>query len=879
MNNEQHPQLPDIKSSKSISPLWVLPLVTLLLTGWLIFKTINGSGEIINIYFDDAQGLIASRTPIRYQGLEVGMVNKIKLDKKTDSIYVEAEIYPEAKYLLNAHTQFWLVKPSASLSGVSGLDALVSGNYIALLPSKIGDNSDIKDAYYALKNAPNTLQNSNDLVVNLSSQDLGGVNIGSKILYKKIPIGEVFGYRLADDSQSVLIQASVKEEFKSLITDKSRFWNVSGINANISLSNIDIQLENLASLLSGAISVDSPDDGHPVKSGHAYKLYDDIRTAGRGVHIQIELPVDHGLTEQASSVLYKNMKIGQVLDIEFDESKTKVIANVAIQPAFSDMLVKGSRFIIDQAHVSLTNIQKLPNLIKGNDLTLIPDKHSQQPARVFTAIREVQYKQQADQSVTIKLIADNTKGLTEGSIVRYKGLQVGAVSQVILNGDNVLITAYIDKKYANLVRSNNKFFVNSSATAELTDSGINISVPPVSDMISGGISFISEGKPGSRRSYQLYDSAAAANLAKSAQDGTKRIELVAPTLPAIRANAPVLYHNIKVGRVENYNLTASGVKVSILVENHYQHLLTDNSVFWGYSGFEMDASLNGVTLKSKPLESILKGGIEFDSIQGIKNKLNDHYRLFTSIDEAKQYGTVITLKSPNSHGITAGTTLLYQGVVVGKVSDVTPDFTQHNVAISAYILPEYQGKIAKVDSYFWYGNNKASLVDTVKDIKNLIQPAIQVHPGTGKLYSEFTLHNLPYKQSGLKLVLQSLDKSSVTVGMPVSYRGIQVGEVTNIQLGNLADRVLIYIDIEKNYRYLVRENSVFWNETGVDMSVGITGADIRTGSLSSLMTGGIAFNTPKSDVLAPMAKSDDTYLLNQQKQPEWKTWNQPIPKP
>ncbi len=879
MSNEQHPQLPDIKSSKSISPLWILPLVTLLLTGWLIFKTVNGSGEIINIYFDDAQGLIAGRTPIRYQGLEVGMVNEIKLDKETDSIYVEAEVYPEAKYLLNSHTQFWLVKPSASLSGVSGLDALVSGNYIALLPSQLNDESDVKDAYYALKSAPNNLQNSNDLIVNLSSQDLGGVNIGSKILYKKIPIGEVFGYHLAEDSQSVLIQASVKEEYKSLITDKSRFWNVSGINANISLSSIDVQLENLASLLSGAISVDSPDNGQPVESGHAYKLYDDIRTAGRGVHIQVELPTDHGLTEQSSSVLYKNMKVGQVLDIEFNENKTKVIANVAIQPAFSDMLVQGSRFIIDQAQVSLTNIQKLPNLIKGNDLTLIPNQHGHQPTRFFTAIREVQYKQQADQSVTIKLIADNTKGLTEGSVVRYKGLQVGAVSQVVLDGDKVLITAYINNKYSSLVRSNNKFFVNGSATAELTDSGINVSVPPISDVISGGISFISEGKAGPRRSYQLYGSAAAANLAKSAENGSKRIQLVAPTLPAIRVNAPILYHNIKVGRVENYNLTSSGVKVSILVENHYQHLITDHSVFWEYSGFEMNASLNGVTLKSKPLESILKGGIEFDSIEGIKNRLDHHYRLFTSLDDAKQYGTMITLKSPESHGISQGTSLMYQGVVVGKVSNVTPDFTKHNVTISAYILPEYQGKIAISNSYFWYGNNKASLVDTVKDIKNLIQPTIQVHPGTGKPHLEFMLHDSPYKQPGLKLVLQSLDKNSVTSGMPVSFRGIRVGEVTNVRLGSLADRVLIYIDIENNYRHLIRENSVFWNETGVDVSVGLTGADIRTGSLNSLMTGGIAFNTPKSNVLSPMAKPNDTYFLHRQKQPEWQTWNQPIPKP
>ncbi|MCE0492564.1 PqiB family protein [Vibrio salinus] len=878
-SEQNPPPQPEIKSSGTISPLWILPLVTLILTGWLVFRAINASGEIINIYFDDAQGLIAGRTPIRYQGLEVGMVNDIKLNKKTDSIYVEAEIYPEAQYLVNSHTQFWLVKPSASLSGVSGLDALVSGNYISLLPSNINDNSDIKDAYYALKNAPNISQNSHDLTVNLTSHDLGGINIGSKILYKKIPIGEVFGYHLAKDSQSVLIQASVKDEYKSLITDKSRFWNVSGISANINLNNIDIQLENLSSLLTGAISVDSPDSGKPIQSGHKFPLYKDIRSAGRGVHIQVELPKHHGLAERSSSVLFKDIKIGQVLDLELNPTKTKVIANIAIQPAFSDMLVNGSHFIIDKTKLSLSSIHKLPNLIKGNDLILIPNKSGKKQVRFFKAIGENQYNQQMNQSVIIKLSADNTYGLSEESMIRYRGIPVGAVTKVALKGDDVTIMAYVENKYKHLIKNHNKFYVNGSASAQLTDNGIDVSIPPPSDIFSGSISFISEGKPHISPSYQLYNNKASAKLARSDDNGSTRIELIAPALPPLRDNAPVLYHNIKVGRVENHVLTSTGVKVSLLIENHYKHLINSDTVFWGASGFEMDASLNGVRLKSKPLAAILKGGIEFDSIRGIENTTDHHYRLFNSLDEAKQHGTVITLLSSESHGIDKGSDLIFQGVKVGQVSSVTPDFRHQNVIISAYILPKYQGEIARAKSYFWFGNNKAGLVNAVKDIKNLIKPTIQVHPGTGKTKFRFTLYESPYKTPGLPLVLQSVNKNSVSVGMPITYRGIQVGEVTKVNLGDLADRVLIYINIESKYQYLVRENSIFWNETGVDMSVGLTGADIRTGSLQTLMTGSIAFNTPNTETLTPTAKPNDAYLLNQSKQPEWQTWNQPIPKP
>lgn len=97
---------PQIKSNKGISPLWILPILTLLLAGWLVGKAIHDAGERIQIHFSDAQGLVAGRTTIRYQGLEVGMVREIKLAPELDSIYVEADIYPEATQLLSDATRF-----------------------------------------------------------------------------------------------------------------------------------------------------------------------------------------------------------------------------------------------------------------------------------------------------------------------------------------------------------------------------------------------------------------------------------------------------------------------------------------------------------------------------------------------------------------------------------------------------------------------------------------------------------------------------------------------------------------------------------------------------------------------------------------------------
>ncbi|HAS3295134.1 TPA: MCE family protein, partial [Vibrio cholerae] len=212
-NTTQTSYTPEIRKRRGISPLWILPIVTMILAGWLVFKAVHDAGVRIQIHFENAQGLIAGRTTIRYQGLEVGMVRDIKLSEGLDSIYVEADIYPEATKLLSNQTRFWMVKPTASLSGVSGLDALVSGNYIAIQPGST-HQEDYPTQYQALDSAPSDLLAQRGLTISLKARDLGGISVGSQIVYKKIPIGEVFSYQLDDDAQSVIIQASIKEEYQ-----------------------------------------------------------------------------------------------------------------------------------------------------------------------------------------------------------------------------------------------------------------------------------------------------------------------------------------------------------------------------------------------------------------------------------------------------------------------------------------------------------------------------------------------------------------------------------------------------------------------------------------------------------------------------------------
>ncbi len=881
-NNQQTSYAPDVKRNKGISPLWILPILTIVLAGWLILKAVHDAGDRIQIYFSNAQGLVAGRTPVTYQGLEVGMVRDIKLSPDLDSIYVDTDIYPDATRLLSENTRFWLVKPTASLSGISGLDALVSGNYIAIHPgeeiaAKDEERAEHPQKYRALDSAPTDLLTTQGLTITLKARDLGGVSVGSQIMYKKIPIGEVFSYQLDKDNKSVIIQASIQEEYKSVITTESRFWNVSGIGANLGLGGVDVRLESMSALFSGAIAVDSPDEGEPAKQYSEFKLYPDLKTAGRGVAIKIVLPDNNNIGVSGAPIMYRGLEIGQITNLQLDDEHEQIIASAAIQPVFSDMLNTGSQFLLEEAKIALTGVENLSNLFKGNYLTLVPGQGEK--SRRFTAVRKQEFNQAQTNSVAVKLIADSSFGLAPGTEILYRGVSVGTVTNVTLTNKNVEFDALIDGEYVSFIGSDSRFYVTGTATAELTESGLSVSIPPAKQLLTGSISFVSEGSQKIQSQYRLYQSKSLAELAKYNQSGTQSYTLIADELPSISAGSPLLYRNLPVGKVASYTLTAKGVEIKVKVENQYKHLITSKTVFWNRSGIEVDASLAGVSIKAEPLQTLIQGGIAFDNIDGVDNKSDQKWILYKSYKQAQKFGKTITLTATGDMSVPVGTSIKYQGVDVGEVVGVTPSFTSDQITISAQIKPEFSKSIAVKGSVFWIAKAKVSLTQGVENLENLLSKSIEVKPGQGEALYRFHLSELPYKKTSISFTLQSEDKGSVSVGTPVLFRGMDVGRVTRVQLGNLADRIISTIEIEPEYSYLVRQNSVFWNISGVDVSIGLSGADIKAGTFDSLVRGGITFATPEQKQLMPQAKAGQSFYLYPRSQEDWKQWRTPIPKP
>lgn len=862
----------NIKNERGISPLWALPFLALCLGGWLVYSALMEAGERVQIYFDDAQGLIAGRTTIRYQGLEVGMIKNITLSKNLSNIYVDADIYPEATDLLRDNTQFWLVKPQASLTGISGLDALVSGNYIAILPG----SGEVKTTFTALTNSPAIQPDPTGLSVTLRSKDLGSISVGSKIYYKKIPIGEVYNFKLDHETDKVRIKALIQEQYAHLITSKSRFWNASGVGANIGFNGVDVQFESLSALIGGAIAVDSPDDGEAIENGKEFRLYNNIKTAGRGIPIKITLPDNNQISPNGSAIMYRGLEIGQINSLKLSDDKKDIIASATVEPAFTDYLNNGSRFVLEEAKLGLSGVENIGNLVRGNFLTLLPGNGEK--SRTFTAIRKPELLKLDSKALTFSLYADRSFGLMSGTTILYKGIKVGSITHVALVNDRIKFDAMILEEYKHLIKSKNKFFVSGSVSAEFTDSGVSIDVPPTQSLISGSISFTSEGKGYKQKSYTLFKNGSLAELAQFKTEKSTELTLFSPELPPITKNSPILYRNLVVGKITNFSLGNDGVNIKVNIEKQYAHLIQKNTVFWNYSGVNVEASLSGLNIQAAPLMSMIRGGIGFDNIQGVENKLGKKWKLYSTLSEAQEFGKIISFTAKDSSAVSKGTLIKYRGVAVGEISKISPNFKKNNVNIQARVYPEYIDQIAVSNSHFWIVKPSIGL-SGAENLDTLLGSYIQVTPGSGNSKTQFVLSEQPQGNTLITYTLESMTRGSVKVGTPLLFREMEVGEVIDVRLGDLSDRVIFTIGIEPDFSYLIRDNTMFWNVSGVNMSIGLSGAKVQAGTVDSILRGGIAFATPDDTALMPQAKANKSYLLHKVPEEDWVLWNAAIPNP
>jgi len=316
------PPEPVLRRRSGPSLVWLIPLLTALIGGWLIYKTLSEKGPELTISFLHAEGIEAGKTRIKYRNVDVGVVEGVSFSENFARVIVRARLGKEAAPMLKRGTRFWVVKPSLGIRGVSGLGTLVSGAYIELEPGEGAPET----SFIGLEVPPVVAANEAGRRVELVTTRLGSIDRGSPLHYQGILAGEVLGYEMADDYRSVRVHAFVKEPFDRILRSSTRFWHASGVGVALGADGLRVQTESLQALLFGGIAFDTPDaqDGASENTdGLVFTLFDDRRSIEDRAYTTKARFVLHfddsvrGLTVGAP-VEFKGIKIGAVTAIRLE---------------------------------------------------------------------------------------------------------------------------------------------------------------------------------------------------------------------------------------------------------------------------------------------------------------------------------------------------------------------------------------------------------------------------------------------------------------------------------------------------------------------------------------------------------------------------------
>jgi paraquat-inducible protein B len=743
------------------SAIWVLPLIALLIGSWLGWQAYQKAGIDIQVQFVSGDGIEAGKTQVMYKGMSIGKVTALAFahDGKDSGVYATLEMNKDVEPFLLANTRFWLVKPSVTLAGITGLDTLVSGNYITASP---GDG-ELSRTFVALPEAPPLAESTPGLHITLKAERLGSLNRDSPVFYKQIQVGRVRSYALADDNKSVDIKVFIEPEYAALVRKHTRFWNASGITVDASLSGLTVRTESLASIVAGGIAFATPEnraDSPPTDPSLPFRLYSDFSDAQAGIKVLVGFSDFDGLTAGSSPVMYKGVQVGTLKKLKVNEDLVGGNAELQMDPLAEDYLVDGAEFWLVKPSITLGGVTGIEALVKGNYIAIRPGAKGAPARRDFKALAKV----------------------------------------------------------------------------------------PAMDLNTPGLHLV----------------------------------LRSDQLASLSVGSPILYRQVKVGAVQSYEFSSDHKQVllGVHIEPEYSNLVNSSTRFWNASGVTLTGGLSGIEVKSESLQSLLVGGIAFetpDPSGSLKARL-PQFNLFADRDKALEKGVEIQIQVESGDGLNVGTPIRFKGIEVGKIDAVELTDDLKAVILHARILKASE-RIARAGSQFWVVKPELSLVKAA-NLETLVSGlylAVQPAPMGAAAQTRFTAQmdaptNSP-SQKGLKLVLSTSSRGSIKPGVAISYREVPVGKVLSYELGATADRVLLHVLIEPRYAPLVRSTTRFWNTSGVSVDAGLfKGVKVRTDSLESMLEGGISFATPDNPQMGGPALPGQTFVLNHEPKDEWLQW-------
>jgi paraquat-inducible protein B len=344
MSDERRPD-PSVPESRAVakrytrlSLVWIIPIVAAVIGVWVAVTRILSQGPAITVVFRSAEGLEAGKTKIRYNGVDVGTITKIRLSDDHLSVITTAEMAPKTEGFLVDDTQFWVVRARISGANVSGLSTLISGDYIGM---EIGSSKASKRDFVALETPPVVTYDIPGRFFILKTTNLGSLDVGTPIYFRRLQVGEVASYRLDENGRHLTLKIFVRAPYDQYVHQDTRFWQASGIDVSLTASGLNVETQSLLSILIGGIAFETPSNTLVMPAAEQNTVFTLYATRAQAFEPPPRNPQTYELVFKESvrgllpgaPVEFRGIKIGEVVEIrsQIDARTLSFSAPVTVQ--------------------------------------------------------------------------------------------------------------------------------------------------------------------------------------------------------------------------------------------------------------------------------------------------------------------------------------------------------------------------------------------------------------------------------------------------------------------------------------------------------------------------------------------------------------------
>ena len=692
------PQAARISERRRLTPIWLLPVIALLIVCWLVWRTLNEAGIEVGVRFDNGRGIKVGKTEVIHNGIAIGKVTSLSPSADLKAVDVKLEMNRQFEHLLTDESAFWLVKPQVSFAGVSGLDTLVSGNYIAFRPGEKGKK---QTQFIALALPPPHAEEQNGLNLVLRAEQLSSVEEGSPVYFRRLKVGEVSGYGLSETGDHVNVHIYIKKEFSQLIHENTRFWNAGGVDISGSLTNLKVRTESLIAIIQGGISFYTPDweDETPnVANGEEFMLFKDYDDAEAGIPITIDFPLEVSLGKSHMPIRFHGFEVGRIKDVDVSEDLSKIVAEATVRPEAKRALVEGARFWIVEPRLGLQGVSGLDTLLGGRYIAMDfnkKDLDSGKQTRTFKGLAQKPAAPRTAPGLHLTLTGDSLAGVAVGSPVLFRNVTVGSVQSYQLQDSGVIIKALIEPRYKHLVNESTRFWNISGVTLEGGLDGFKVKTTTLNSLISGGIEFRTDDlkakKTVNGALFTLFDDEA------ESLENRIPIDIWFETADGLKEGTKVKYRGMNVGRIDQLVLDnqGNGVIAKVSLEDEHAWLASDSSSFW------LVRPQLGLVATAH-LETLVTGQYIDVQVTGAPGQLVTRFTGSQKQpdDQPLVSGLRLELVSDRLGSVRRGNPVYYREIPVGQVTGFKLDNPASQVIIYVNIQDRYK-KLVSPATRFW----------------------------------------------------------------------------------------------------------------------------------------------------------------------------------